>query len=67
MNGFGPVERHARTDPLFDESSIEVINQLSMGLPRKINNLARASMMVAMNQKKTQIDPDCVIQASAGI
>jgi type II secretory pathway predicted ATPase ExeA len=56
-----------RTDPLFDEPSIEVINQLSLGLPRKINNLARASMMVAMNQKKMQVDPDCVIQASAGI
>jgi type II secretory pathway predicted ATPase ExeA len=56
-----------RTDPLFEEASIDVINQLSMGLPRKINNLARASMMVAMNQKKTQIDSDCVIQASAGI
>ena len=56
-----------RSDPLFDEASIEVLNQLSLGLPRKINNLARASMMVAMAQKKTQIDSDCVIQASAGI
>ena len=56
-----------RMDPLFDEPSIEVINQLSLGLPRKINNLARASMMVAMTHKKTQVDSDCVIQASAGI
>ena len=56
-----------RTDPLFDEPSIEVIHQLSMGLPRKINNLARGAMMVALTQKKTQIDSDCVIQASAGI
>lgn len=56
-----------RTDPLFDEPSMEVINQLSLGLPRRINNLARAAMMVAMTQKKTQIDSDCVIQASAGI
>ena len=47
-----------RSDPLFDEASIEVLNQLSLGLPRKINNLARASMMVAMAQKKTQIDSD---------
>ena len=56
-----------RTDPLFDEPSVEVIHQLSMGLPRKINNLARGAMMVALTQKKTQIDSDCVIQASAGI
>lgn len=56
-----------RTDPLFDEPSIEVIHQLSLGLPRKINNLARASMTVAMAQKKMQVDSDCVIQASAGI
>jgi len=56
-----------RSDPLFDEPSIDVLSQLSLGLPRKINNLARASMMVAMAQKKTQVDSDCVIQASAGI
>lgn len=56
-----------RSDPLFDEPSIDVLSQLSLGLPRKINNLAHASMMVAMAQKKTQVDSDCVIQASAGI
>jgi type II secretory pathway predicted ATPase ExeA len=46
---------------------MEVIQQLSLGLPRRINNLARAAMMVAMTQKKAQVDSDCVIQASAGI
>ena len=56
-----------RTDPLFDEPAIDVLNQLSLGLPRKINNLARGAMMVAQAQKKTQIDADCVIQASAGV
>lgn len=56
-----------RTDPLFEEPSIEVIHQLSLGLPRKINNLARAAMMVAVTKKKTQIDSDLVIQASGGI
>jgi general secretion pathway protein A len=56
-----------RTDPLFDEPAMEVIQQLSLGLPRRINNLARGAMTVAMTQKKTQVDSDCVIQASAGI
>ena len=56
-----------RTEPLFDEPSMEVIQQLSLGLPRRINNLARAAMTVAMTQKKAHVDSDCVIQASAGI
>ena len=56
-----------RIDPLFEEPSFEVIQQLSLGLPRRINNLARGAMTVAMIQKKTQVDSDCVIQASAGI
>jgi len=56
-----------RTDPLFEEPAFEVIHQLSLGLPRKANNLARAAMMVAMTKKKTQIDADLVIQASGGI
>ncbi len=38
-------------DPLFDEPSMEVISQLSLGLSRRINNLARSAMMVAMTQK----------------
>jgi type II secretory pathway predicted ATPase ExeA len=56
-----------RTDPLFEEPAVEVIHQLSLGLPRKINNLARASMMVAVTKKKLQIESDLVIQASGGI
>ena len=56
-----------RTDPLFEESAIEVTHQLSLGLPRKINNLARAALTVAMTKKMTQVDSDCVVQASGGI
>ena len=56
-----------RPDPLFEDSAMEMIHQLSLGLPRRINNLARAAMTVAMTQKKTQIDSDSVIHASAGI
>jgi general secretion pathway protein A len=56
-----------RSDPLFEESAIEVIHQLGLGLPRKVNNLATAAMTIAMIKKKTQIDSDLVIQASAGI
>ena len=56
-----------RTDPLFDEQAIEVIHQLSLGLPRRVNNLARAALTVAMTRKLAQVDSDSVVQASGGI
>ena len=56
-----------RTDPLFDEQAIEVIHQLSLGLPRRVNNLARAALTVAMTKKLLQVDSDSVVQASGGI
>lgn len=56
-----------RTDPLFDEQAIEVIHQLSLGLPRRVNNLSRAALTVAMTKKLTQVDSDSVVQASGGI
>jgi general secretion pathway protein A len=56
-----------RNDPLFDEQAIEVIHQLSLGLPRRVNNLARAALTVAMTKKLLQVDSDSVVQASGGI
>jgi general secretion pathway protein A len=56
-----------RADPLLEEQAIEVIHQLSLGLPRKVNNLTLAAMTVAMTKKKTMVDSDVVIQASGGI
>ncbi len=77
MAGLSPEENKAylqhhlkiagRPDPLFYEPAKEVIQQLSLGLPRRIKNLARGAMTVAMTQNKTHVDSDCVIQASAGI
>jgi len=56
-----------RADPVFEEPAIEVIHQLSLGLPRKVNNLAVQAMTVAMTKKKPTIDSEIVIQASGGI
>jgi type II secretory pathway predicted ATPase ExeA len=67
-----PFVRHAlkiagRSDPLFEENSFEVLHQLSHGLPRRIGNLALASMTLAMTKKRQTVDADSVVQASAGI
>jgi len=77
MAGLNPDEtpsfiRHqlkiaGRHDPLFEENSFEVIHQLAHGLPRKVGNLALASMTLAMTKKRQTVDADCVVQASAGI
>ena len=77
MAGLNPDEtplfiRHAlqiagRSDPVFEESSFEVIHQLSHGLPRKVGNLCMAAMTLAMTKKRQTVDADCVVQASAGI
>lgn len=56
-----------RSDPLFEEQAFEVVHQLSLGLPRKVNNLAIAAMTVAMTKKRATVDSDTVIQASGGI
>jgi general secretion pathway protein A len=77
MAGLNPDEtplfvRHAlkhagRSDPLFEENSFEVLHQLSHGLPRRIGNLALASMTLTMTKKRQTVDADSVVQASAGI
>ena len=56
-----------RSDPLFEEQAFEIIHQLSLGLPRRVNNLAIDAMAVAMMKKKNQVSADAVIQASGGI
>ena len=56
-----------RSDPLFEENAFEVIHQLSMGLPRKIENLCKASMTVCMLKKALSIDADMVLKAASGI
>lgn len=56
-----------RSDPLFEDNAFEVLHQLSLGLPRKLNNLATAAMTTAMAKKKTLVDADLVVQASGGI
>ena len=56
-----------RSDPLFEDKAIEVLHQLGLGLPRKINGFAHAAMVAAMTKKKTIIDADTVLHASGGL
>lgn len=56
-----------RIDPLFDDQSISMLRQLGQGLPRKIGNLAHASLTLAMVKRVQTVAPDLVIQANQGI
>lgn len=56
-----------RADPLFDDQALTMLRQLAQGLPRKIGNLAHASMTLAMVKRTQIITSDIVVQASQGI
>lgn len=56
-----------RTDPLFEEGTFEILHQLAMGLPRKVNTLCMASLTAAMLKKAQTVAPDHVLQASGGM
>jgi len=56
-----------RPDPLFEESAFELIEKLSLGLPRKIGNLATEAMMLAMIHKEKSISPETVATAAKGL
>jgi general secretion pathway protein A len=56
-----------RTDPLFEEQAYPMLRQLGQGLPRKIGNLAIASLMLGMVKKCQVIPADLVVKAADGI
>ncbi len=56
-----------RNDPLFEESAYAMLRQLSQGLPRKIGNLAMASMTLAMAKRSQAVSADFIVQSSSGI
>jgi len=56
-----------RTDPVFEDQALAMVRQLGQGLPRKMGNLALASMMLGMVKKTQVITADLVVKASDGI
>jgi general secretion pathway protein A len=56
-----------RSDPLFEEPAYAILRQLGQGLPRKIGNLATASMTLAMVKRAQNVNADFVVQAASGI
>jgi type II secretory pathway predicted ATPase ExeA len=56
-----------RSDPLFEEGTFEILHQLGMGLPRKLNTLCLASMTACLLKKAQTVTTDHVLQASGGL
>ncbi|MFY8201960.1 MAG: ExeA family protein [Pirellula staleyi] len=50
---------------MFDEEAIGLIQQLTLGVPRKINRLCDLSLMVAFAQDRTRIDSTSIENANA--
>jgi general secretion pathway protein A len=51
--------------PMFDEDAIELIHELTLGAPRRINRLCDLTLMVGYAQDKSQIDMLTVETANA--
>lgn len=54
---------------IFTEEAIELIDQYSAGIPRKINNLCDIALVVGFSRKREQIDADWIrrlIKAESG-
>lgn len=58
-----------RSEPVFTEGAIELIDQYSKGIPRKINNICDIALVVGFSRKLECIDADWIkrlIQAEGG-
>jgi general secretion pathway protein A len=58
-----------RKDPLFTEGAIELVDQYSEGIPRKVNNICDIALVVGFSRKLEHIDADWIkrlIQAEGG-
>ncbi len=56
-----------RADTVFSESAVEVVHQVSRGLPRAVNNLATQALVAAYAEKKPVVDEACARMAAAEV
>ncbi len=56
-----------RSDTLFSDDAIELIHDVSRGLPRQVNNLAVSSLIAAFASKKSIVDESAARAALAEI
>ena len=49
-----------RKDPLFTEGAIELVDQYSEGIPRKVNNICDIALVVGFSRKLEHIDADWI-------
>jgi type II secretory pathway predicted ATPase ExeA len=56
-----------RSDTLFSDDAVALIHQVSRGLPRVVNNLARQSLVAAFSAKKAIVDESSARDAVAEV
>lgn len=60
--------KHAgRKDPLFEENTFEMIQQLSLGLPRKVGNICLNALAFAQCKGEKTITTDIIHQSATGV
>ncbi len=57
------IKLAGRTDTLFSDEAIGLIHQVSRGLPRSVNNLARQALVAAFANKSAIVDEKATRQA----
>ena len=56
-----------RTDTIFADAAVEVVHQVSRGLPRAVNNLATQALVAAYAEKKSVVDEASARMAAAEV
>ena len=56
-----------RADAVFAEGAVEVVHQVSRGLPRAVNNLATQALVAAYAGRKSVVDEACARMAAAEV
>lgn len=54
-----------RSDTIFSEAAVEVVHQVSRGLPRAVNNLATQALVAAYAERKSIVDEASARMAAA--
>ena len=63
------LEVAGRKEPILTESALELVDQYSGGIPRKVNNICDIALVVGFSRKLAHIDADWIkrlIQAEGG-
>lgn len=60
------MELAGATEPIFDDSALEALHEISHGLPRRIGNAAERALHYAAFEELRTIDADIILKSNSG-